>query len=287
MRAVAILALVAGAAALAQTPPRPTFEAAAIHLVRDCGSQSNSRSDPSSGRLSVPCISIRGLIRTAYGIFESDGTITARRLDVVGGPAWLDSELYEIDAKADGATSLDRLAGLMLQTLLEERCKLKVHREPRQTPVYALTVAKGGSKLKESTPESCVPLDLSHPIEARGYTPCGFPSNMRGDGRTITVEAKGVTMPEFAARVITRIDRPIVDRTGLTGRYDIRLSYAPENAATIRLNGEAASGGVLPQNADGESIFSAVQSQLGLRLTPEKAPIDVIVVDSVERPSEN
>lgn len=210
--------------------------------------------------------------------------MAARRIDVIGGPAWLDSELYDLDAKAQGAASLDQTAGLMLQTFLEDRCKLKVRREGKETAVYALTVAKGGPKLKESTPDSCTPLDLSHPVAAPGFTPCGFPS-MRGNGGAIILDSKGTTIAEFAARSLTRIDRPVVDKTGLTGRYDIHLEYSM--TGVMYVNGGEAPDVTLPPDPTGTSVFSAVQSQLGLRLTADKAPIDVIVVDSVERPSEN
>lgn len=283
MRGVVIAGLAFGAAALAQAPPRPAFEAAAIHPVKDCRDQPGTRGNLSPGRLSIPCISIRALIRAAYGIFDANGKIAARRLDVTGGPAWLDSELYALDAKAEGAASLDQTAGLMLQSFLEDRCQLKVHREARETAVYALTVAKGGPKLKESTPDSCTPLDLSHPPADPQAAPCGFPV-MRINNGNVVADARGITMAEFAARGLTRVDRPVVDKTGLSGRYDIHLEYAI--TGPIRVNGGEAPDVTLPADPAGASIFSAVES-LGLRLVSEKAPIDVIVVDSVERPSEN
>lgn len=285
MRAASIAGLVFAAAALAQTPARPTFEAAAIHVQQNCRAVGNNRGNLSSGRLAVPCVSIRALIRAAYGVFDANGQMLARPINVVGGPGWLDSDLYELDAKAEGAASVDQTVGRMLQAFLEDRCKLKVHREAHETAVYALTVAKGGSKLKESAPDSCAPLDLSHPPTDDRVVPCGFPS-MQGKNGNIIADGRGMTMAEFAARLLGRVDRPVVDKTGLTGRYDIHLEYSMIDAGSVRLNG--ADGGMpLPPDSDGASIFSAVQSQLGLRLASDKAPIDVIVVDSIERPSEN
>jgi uncharacterized protein (TIGR03435 family) len=108
---------------------------------------------------------------------------------------------------------------------------------------------------------------------------------MRGNNGNIVAEARGMTMAEFAARALTRVDRPVIDKTGLTGRYDIHLEYAI--TGPMRINGGEAPDVTLPADTAGASMFSAVQSQLGLRLSSEKAPIDVIVVDSVERPSEN
>src|SRR3569833_2099177 len=285
MRAAPIAGAFFAAAALAQTPARPAFEAAAIHLHPNCREQGGNRGNLSSGRVSMPCVSIRSLIRAAYGMFEANGQLLARPINVLGGPGWLDSDLYDLDAKAEGGASLDQTVGRMLQAFLQDRCKLKVHREAHETDVYALTVAKGGSRLKESAPDSCTPLDLSHPPEDRRAAPCGFPI-MRGDGKTITVEAKGATIAQFAGRAMAQLDRPVVDKTGLTGRYDMHLEYSRASAVPMLLNGGEA-GAALPSDSGGESIFSAVQSQLGLRLVADKAPIDVIVVDSVERPSGN
>jgi uncharacterized protein (TIGR03435 family) len=285
MRALPIAGLLFAAAALAQTPARPAFEAAAIHLHPNCREQGNNRGNLSPGRLNMPCTSIRAFIRAAYGMFDANGQMLTHPINVVGGPGWLDSDLYDLDAKAEGSASVDQTVGRMLQAFLEDRCRLKVHREAHETPVYAVTVAKDGPKLKESTPGSCTPLDLSHPPQDRQAVPCGFPM-MRGDGKTITVETKGATIAEFAGRALAQLDRPLVDKTGLTGRYDIHLEYSRASAVSMLLNG-ADAGTALPPDPGGESIFSAMQSQLGLRLVSEKAPIDVIVVDSVERPSEN
>jgi uncharacterized protein (TIGR03435 family) len=285
VRVASIAGLFFAAVALAQTPARPAFEAAAIHLHPNCREQGGGRGNLSPGRVGLPCVSMRSVIRAAYGTFDTNGQMLARPINVIGGPAWLDSDTYDLDAKAEGAESLDQTVGRMLQALLEERSKLKVHREARETAVYAITVAKSGSKLKESAPDSCIPLDLSHPPLGRGTVPCGFPT-MRGDGNTITVEAKGATIAQFAGRAMSQMDRPVVDKTGLTGRYDIHLEYSRESSVRMLLNGADAAG-TLPPDAGGESIFSAAQSQLGLRLASDKAPIDVIVVDSVERPSEN
>lgn len=227
---------------------------------------------------------MRALIRAAYGLFDANGKMLSRRIDVTGGPGWLDSDLYDLDAKAEDAAGLNLTAGRMLQTFLEDRCKLKVHREARETPVYALTVAKGGPKLKQSTLDSCTPLDLNHPPLDPHTAPCGFPV-MRNNKGNIVADAHGITLAEFAARALTFVDRPVIDKTGLTGRYDIHLEYAITGA--MRVNGGEAPDLTLPADPAGASMFSAVQSQLGLRLVSEKAPIDVIVVDSVERPSEN
>jgi uncharacterized protein (TIGR03435 family) len=230
---------------------------------------------------------MRALIRAAYGLFDANGKMLPRRVDVTGGPGWLDSDLYDLDAKAEGAAALNQTVGRMLQVFLEDRCKLKVHREARETAVYALTVAKGGPKLKEAAPDSCTTLDLNHPRLDPQTAPCGFPV-MRGNNGNIVADAHGITMGEFAARALGDVDRPVIDKTGVTGRYDIHLEYAIRAiSGPMRVNGGEAPDVTLPADPAGASMFTAVQSQLGLRLVSDKAPIDVIVVDSVERPSEN
>jgi uncharacterized protein (TIGR03435 family) len=279
-----MLGLALAPAIFAQTPPRPAFEAAAIHLHQNCREEGRGPGSLTSGRLRVSCISIRTLIRVAYGAFGTSGRMLSRRVDVIGGPGWLDSELYSLDAKAEGAASLDQTAGGMLQTLLEDRCKLKIHHEAHETPVYVLTIAKGGAKLKESTPDSCKPFDLSHPAADPHTVPCGVPV-MGIKAGDMVADGHGMTMAEFAARMLRRVDRPVIDKTGLTGRYDFHLEYAI--SGPMRINGEAAPGASVLANPAGASMLSAVQSQLGLRLSPDKASTDVIVVDSVERPSEN
>lgn len=281
----------------AQAPePGAAFEVASIKLSSGCANGGRVASDLTPGRFNLSCVGVRNLIRTAYSGFVNGG-IAPRRIQVLGGPGWLDTDLYEISAKAAGGAPFDQMAGPMLRALLEDRFQVKAHKEPREVPVYTLTVAKSGLKLQASKPGTCTPIDMNNlPRSAtrRGDPApksCGF-GTMRGKDGLLTADWYGVTMAEFAGRMLeSNVDRPILDRTGLTGRFDIHLEFARDNAMSgpIRLNG-ADGPGLPPSPADtttGPSIFTALREQLGLKLSADKGPVDVLVIDHVEKPSAN
>jgi uncharacterized protein (TIGR03435 family) len=217
-------------------------------------------------------------------------------VQIAGGPAWMNSEFYEVDAKAAGA-HVAEMEGPMLRALLEERFKLKVHREVRDAPVYVLTVAKGGSKLQPLKEGGCLPYDtdnqLGMPAPRKPTDPKYCRTMMANVSSPGTMEAYyyGVTMAELAGQFLrTWVDRPVLDKTGLAGRYDVKLEFTVDRrpGGMVFLDGEPAPD--LPEAPDasqGTSIFSALQQQAGLKLTPDRGPVDVLVVDSVERPSEN
>jgi len=249
----------------AQTPARPKFEVATIKLNTDCGN--GVRNDPvSPGRLGLVCRSSRLLIEIAYKIPKA-----------LGGPAWLDSDLYDLNAKAEGNAPLDQMGGPMLQTLLEDRMKLIVHRETRELPVYSLTAARSGAKVTAFKEGSCVPIDLRllqpTPGEPRPVF-CGTSSRTKGP--TTMLNGHGVTMENLAHQLSVTADRPVIDKTGLTGLFDFHLELARDAADSTPSDGTA-----------GLSIFTAIKEQLGLELKPDKGPVEVLVVDHVERPSEN
>jgi uncharacterized protein (TIGR03435 family) len=167
---------------------------------------------------------------------------------------------YDIGAKAEGDGVPTRAEfRQMLQALLADRFKLKVHRELREMNVYALVTGKNGSKLKESAPDA---------------NPMGY---MNVIGRNYRATRAKATMDDVVQAITNSfLDRPVLNKTGLTGTYNLSLTYTPD----IRSNrGE-------PDPND-ISIFTAVQEQLGLKLEPQKASIEVLVVDSIEKPSEN
>lgn len=167
---------------------------------------------------------------------------------------------YDIVAKAegDGAPTRDEFRP-MLQKLLAERFNLKVHREMREMPVYALVVGKNGPKFKESAPDATVDRYVGV------------------NGRNQYVRASKAGMEWLAEEIPNTffVDRPVVDRTGLNGTYDFRIEATPE----FRINNNP--------EPDDISVFSAVQDQLGLRLEPQKAMVEVLVVDHMEKPSAN
>jgi uncharacterized protein (TIGR03435 family) len=166
----------------------------------------------------------------------------------------------------------------MMRALLEDRFGLKIHSEIKELPVYALTAARGGSTLTPSKPGSCVPIDVKSVLKAPpGPNYCGRFEMKRGG--VWIAEAKGMTVAEFTSRVFRdTLDGPVIDRTSVAGLFDIHLEFSSlENSAG--LSGDADNGA--------PSVFTAVQEQLGLRLSPDKGPVEVLVIDHVEKPSPN
>jgi uncharacterized protein (TIGR03435 family) len=168
------------------------------------------------------------------------------------------------------------MTGPMLQTLLEDRFKLKLHRETKQLPVYELTLAKSGAKMPRTKAGGCIPFTLDSPPPpplAPGEpqrTFCGF----RGfgvDGLNRKLEVFGVTIADLVAALQrSELRRTIIDKTGLAGTYDVRMTWALDSPSS-----------------DGPSIFTAIQEQLGLKLESAKGPVQVLVIDHVEKPSAN
>lgn len=186
---------------------------------------------------------------------------------VVGGPPWMTSDKYDITARpqAEGQPSLTQMRA-MIRTLLQDRFKLAIHREKRDLPAYALTVGGGGHKLASNT-----------------TSPNGPPGLLfKGLGMLPAVNA---TMGEFAGVMQTAVlDRPVVDRTGLQGRFDFTLSWTPDESQYRQAGIQ-----VPPPPADAKlpGLFTAIQEQIGLRFESVTAPVEVIVIDGVQRPSEN
>ncbi|HVW09409.1 MAG TPA: TIGR03435 family protein [Bryobacteraceae bacterium] len=268
--------LVAGAL-LAPAQPAAQFDAASIHRSQDCsgGRGGAGRGGmPVIGRFSVKCFTVQDYIEAAYSMFADGVSQNPRRMRIFGGPDWSQNETWDIEARAQSATPITQMYGPLLRTLLEDRFQLKIHRETRQLPVYALTVAKGGPKLTASKPGSCVPLDLNHlePL-APGSVRCGSGS-VRGNAARTVIDSHGKTMEALASGGFNvDLDRPVIDQTGLTGMFDIHLEFAFEGASAGDLSAP--------------SLFTAVQEQLGLKLTPAQGPVEVLVIDRLERPSEN
>ena len=210
-------------------------------------------------------VPVHSLLLQAYGLHEGE---------IIGEPAWASSEVFDIEAKVAGpdVAAFSKLDNdqhqAMLQQVLAERFKLATHRETRDLPVYALSIAKGGPKLKESA------IDPSVPASAR-----------RGGGVRMSmgmISANECTIPYFLSMLSRQLGRTILDRTGLTGNYDFTLRWNPDNGVTASSNPpEGSQADALP------SIFTALQEQLGLKLESTKAPASVLVIDHLEKPSEN
>jgi uncharacterized protein (TIGR03435 family) len=201
---------------------------------------------------------------------------------IEGGPSWIRTERFNFNAKSEGPASVEVISGPMTQTLLEDRFKLKVHRETREVPVYELTVVKSGAKLRKFQEGSCVPVDFTKtPLD-----PDPKYCRSRGDfkGPEMTITAQGMTIEAFS-KLFLRMDRPVIDKTGMEGRFDFNLDYAPDGSTPefFRRTGQQSGA----SDPSGPSIFAALQEQLGLVLVRAKGPAEFLVIDHVERPSEN
>jgi uncharacterized protein (TIGR03435 family) len=224
-------------------------------------------------------VSAKLLIQTAYGVRE----------DLISGaPGWADTARFDFDAKVAG-DDVDALKKLspeqrrsMLQPALADRFKLQVHNETKQLPVFELVVAKGGSKLKEAKPDGAYTNGIKGPD---GTSRAGM---MRmGPGQ---VTGQAINMKSLVNVLATQLHQTVIDKTGLTGNYDLELTWAPDPGSGPMFKG---GGDSAPQRADpapdstGPSIFTAIQEQLGLKLQSTKGPVETIVVDHIEMPSEN
>jgi uncharacterized protein (TIGR03435 family) len=254
---------------IAQTSQRVQFEVATIRLNNACVNGAGLE-HLSLGRFGVECVSLRDYIRGAFGSYGFGRNPHVRPPKVMGGPDWVDTDRYDIVAKTPAEAGLDEMYGPMMRALLEDRFGLKIHSEIRELPVYALTAARGGAKLTPSKPGSCVAIDVKSVLQAPpGPNYCGRFDMTRGTVRI--ADAKGITVAGFAARVFRdTLDRPVIDKTGIAGLFDIHLEFS----------------GVDDDSA-APSIFTAVQEQLGLKLSPDTGPVDVLVIDHVQKPSPN
>jgi uncharacterized protein (TIGR03435 family) len=214
---------------------------------------------PAQGRCYVRNSTLKEIINTAYGFRFGPARSVLNQM-IVGGPAWAETDVFDIEAKAeDPATVTNQQMLVMLQSLLTERFKLKFHKETKEVSGYALLVAAGGSKLKEADPAE----------------PQSFIAAPVVKGQKIPV----LTLANVLAQ---RLGRPVFDQTSLTGLYDFTLKWTPDEIE-LGPNG-------LPRPAgdpSGPSLMTAIQEQLGLRLQSQKVPTEVVVIDSVERPTAN
>jgi len=200
---------------------------------------------------------------------------------ISGGPAWLDSAAYDVIAKREGKFQPAEQP-LMIQSLLKNRFQLAIHRETKELPVYALVLArkdgKPGPRLTASKEGSCTPPDPTKPPPEPPTQWCGWITSGRGE-----LTATSIHVSDLAEALSRLLRRPVVDKTGLTSRFDIKLEWTPDDTLQPTPDGGS------PPASDmvGPSIFTAFQEQLGLRIESQKGPVDILVVDRAERPSEN
>ena len=280
---------------------RPKFEVASVKRCTDEGGpagRSGGSQKSSPGGLVLTCASLADLIHIAYDQNADNRPVNSSMSDIVqpmkGGPSWIYSERYDIEAKAESDPSRKTMMGPMLQLLLEGRFQLKVHRETEEIGVYALTVAKGGPKLQRLEEGACTPIgsspDATTSPAANPKPRCGAVRSGK-NGTNKTLDVVGMTVGGFAGLLRNFLDRPILDRTGITGTYHFHLEYAPDEFRNGIYSGDdspdGAARGITPNPAGGLSIFGALQQQLGLKLEQAKGPHGLLVIDKVERPSEN
>ena len=274
------LILAAAAAVLvAQPAARPKFEVASIKPSEE---QRFMMVRTYPGRLTASA-PLRLLIQNAYG------TAGLQAFQIVGGPSWIDSDRWEIEAKAE-ANAGHKEVLQMLRTLLEDRFQLKAHHETREMPVYILAVAKRGPKLTTPKEGDCVEMrpDQPAPLRPGGMAfPCGRAGIMgRPDGARIM--GKKIDMPEFVRVLAIVMGRTVIDQTGYRQPFDATLDFAG-GPGTEGLPAPKDPMNPPPVSADtaNPSIFTALQEQLGLKIDTGKGPVDVLVIDHVERPSVN
>jgi uncharacterized protein (TIGR03435 family) len=267
-RAIAALALLPFAQA--QPDARPRFDVASIKPNAPGGINTGDFRVLPGGRLTAEKVLLRFLIQNAYGV---------RPFQLKGGPDWINSEGYDIEAKAEGNPSNGQMV-LMMQTLLEDRFKLKVHRETKELPVYALTVAKGGFKLPEPKQGACTAPDPNGPPlppSPNQAGPCGR-AMIRISKGVARINGYQVPMREFVRVLSNIMGRTIIDQTGFTRAFDLQLEFATDDA--IAGLPEA------PKPADDSvpSIFVAAQEQLGIKIVSTKGPVEILVIDHIEKP---
>ena len=216
---------------------------------------------PGGGRFSATGIPLKLLIQEAYNV---------RDFQITGGPTWIGTERWDVQAKSDSITDRIPVEQLrpMLKALIEDRFQLKAHRETKEMPVYELWVAKGGSKLKTAEAD-------------------GKPGPMMRMGRG-EVTGNKVAMPMLAQMLSQQLRRTVIDKTGLTGEFDFTLTFTPEPGQGGGPLGDLPPrADAPPPGGDGPTIFTAIQEQLGLKVESAKGPVEVIVIDKAEKPTDN
>lgn len=267
--------LAAAALARAQQAPSPTFEVASVkpNVAGPGKMQTTTRPGGVFVAVNVP---LRLLIADAY-IGNQPGAIDR----IVGGPAWIQSARYDITAKAarefrptPPGPPAEML--LMLRALLEDRFKLKVHREPRELPAYELVVVRPGAAGLRKSDVDCDALFAAGQVtrpEAGIRPRCGVSNGPVGPTGDTGLIAGAFSMSQFA-QFLQRVGRPVIDKTGLTGRYDFDLAFAPLGSSPADA----------PSDPARPSFLIALEEQLGLKLQSTNGPLDVIVIDSIEQP---
>jgi uncharacterized protein (TIGR03435 family) len=287
--------LLCASIALGQQPnPKLTFEVVSIKLaarqamVRFQGSVDGGPGTPAPSRIRFTDVPLSVLIMRAYDVQSFQ----------VSGPSWMESQRFDIVAKVPGGATKED-ARIMLGNLLADRFKLKLHKGSKEISIYELVVAKGGIKIKEAAQTAAASAEGAGEPTPRGKdgflrTPHGqLGIQAMGNGR-MRMQGDAVTMARLTDLLAMALGRPVVDKTGLTGAYDVTADFSPEGTGPGPKGPAPGEGGGNPAEAPRDSndsaptIFTALQEQLGLKLESRKGPVDLLVVESVEKaPAKN
>ena len=261
----------------------PTFEAASVKLNKSGSPQGSDKVTP--GRFTATNLSLEFLIRFAFE--RSPRSRGLEPFELEGGPAWIRSDRFDVNATAGRQVSLNELRS-MLQALLVERFQLKTHIETRQGPVYRLVLAqqnKLGPQLRHADADcATVPADPLRGITPGQSEPCGY----FGPSPTVPLNSdrayqafRGLTLEDFALRLYPYLGRRVIDGTGLAGYFDAEFEFTAEIVMPPPPPGQPNpyDGRVLP------SIFSVLPQQLGLKLESQRGAVDVLVIDHAEHPT--
>lgn len=257
-RWVALIVFAGGLAA--QAPQRPAFDAFEVASIKpDPNPNGRFIRMQSATQFTVHNHTVRTLLAAAYNLSPNE---------ILGGPALVDSDYWAIVATAPAPRPNPEQQMAMLRQLLEDRFHVRFHREPKEMSIYELTVARGGPKLTLTT--------LDPNANPAGPPPLVFVVSLP----VLKLAARYASMDDFATLLQRALERPVVDRTGLKGRYDFDLDFTPDET----LYGGAFKGA---EDASKPGLLAALGDQLGLRLSATKGPVNALVIDHAERPSAN
>jgi uncharacterized protein (TIGR03435 family) len=259
------------------------YEVVSIHRFKPDGGpmMMSWKTDPDG--LTMTHSQITGLICQAYGVSN---------FQLSGVPDWVSSELFDLQAKMDEET-MNAVHALspeqaklarqhMMLAMLTDRFKLAVHHETKQFPIYKLVVAKGGAKLHETKPDE----ESANGSKEADSKPGKGMMRMSFDAGAMLLTAEELSIDSLVGQLSGSLSSEVQNDTGLKGNYDFTLRWAPESMR-LEAGSSSASGNANVSDNAAPSIFDALQEQLGLKLEMQKAPLDVIVIDHIEQPSEN
>jgi uncharacterized protein (TIGR03435 family) len=218
---------------------------------------------------------VKRLIQAAYNIKD---------FQISGGPGWVSSDLFDINAKPESPAKPDQLMP-MLQSLLAERFRLIIRRDTKEMPVYALVIAKNGPKFKDAHESDPNIPELSGAPDL----PAGSPRARISIVRRGRLTVQGGDMAGLTSQLSSFLGRAVVDNTGLMGTYDLKLEWVPDEnqVGNFQTIGVPEGFGAPPADWPGPTLFTALEEQLGLKLDSQKGPVEMVVIERVEKPSSN